>query len=392
MAGIGISDRIKGFGSVPFDSIVKKIRDRIPEKFPYLRYFGGLGFKEAATVDSDWKAFGGYQFVLPQFQFYKEQGQNYFLCNILLDDQQAYQPQVEAVIETWKSIDHHPSTEHDALPSPILREDTPDFKRWKSIVDRALEGIEKKRYQKIVLARKTTFQFSNKVNPITLMALLKQVHQACFHFCFQPEKDVAFLGGSPERLFYRKGHLIKSEAIAGTRKRGSSPEEDDRLAKSLMESPKEIHEHHVVFNAIEKTLLELCDTLSQCERTNILKLQTVQHLLHEFEGKLHDQVTDGTILHALHPTPAVGGYPYHQALLDILKFEPFDRGWYTGPIGWVSSDSIDFVVAIRSGLLIDKTLNIYAGAGIVEGSSPQKEWEEVENKIRHMMGIITSKE
>lgn len=83
----------------------------------------------------------------------------------------------------------------------------------------------------------------------------------------------------------------------------------------------------------------------------------------------------------LHPTPAVGGFPREAALREIAALEPFDRGWYAGPIGWVGKDAAEFAVAIRSGLVAGDRVNLYSGAGIVPGSSPDKEWEEIENKI-----------
>jgi menaquinone-specific isochorismate synthase len=87
------------------------------------------------------------------------------------------------------------------------------------------------------------------------------------------------------------------------------------------------------------------------------------------------------VLGALHPTPAVGGYPRAGALGDIRALEPFDRGWWAGPVGWIGADGAEFAVGIRSGLVRGERLALFSGAGIVSGSVPEGEWAEIEQKI-----------
>ena len=94
------------------------------------------------------------------------------------------------------------------------------------------------------------------------------------------------------------------------------------------------------------------------------------------------------VLQALHPTPAVGGYPQVEAMQAIHEREPFDRGWYAGPVGWVGRDEAEFTVAIRSGLVQGRQLTLYAGAGIVCGSKPELEWEEIEQKISDFKALL----
>jgi menaquinone-specific isochorismate synthase len=87
------------------------------------------------------------------------------------------------------------------------------------------------------------------------------------------------------------------------------------------------------------------------------------------------------VLRALHPTPAVGGYPRGEALEEIQALEPFDRGWYAGPVGWIGAGGAEFAVGIRSGLVRGNRLTLFSGAGIVAGSVPESEWAEIEQKI-----------
>jgi len=120
-----------------------------------------------------------------------------------------------------------------------------------------------------------------------------------------------------------------------------------------------------------------------------MKLVRVQHLMTGIEGELNKDISDQEILECLHPTPAVGGYPQDKAKELIAEIEPFDRGWYSGPVGWISKDSADFAVAIRSGLITKNKLRIYAGAGIVKGSDPDNEWNEIESKIATFLKVLS---
>ena len=101
------------------------------------------------------------------------------------------------------------------------------------------------------------------------------------------------------------------------------------------------------------------------------------------------KITDLELLPAFHPTPAVSGAPDPAARKLIRQLEPFDRGWYAGPVGWISLKEAEFAVGIRSGLLSGRVLRIFTGAGIVKGSLPEEEWREIEYKLQtwqHLFG------
>jgi menaquinone-specific isochorismate synthase len=170
------------------------------------------------------------------------------------------------------------------------------------------------------------------------------------------------------------------------------------LSEDLRNSPKDRHEHQLVVNNLQAILAELCDSVtieSSAERAfrqrelTILKLNKVQHLYTQCHGTLTANLTDADILPKLHPTPAVGGFPRPQALKLIQELEPFERGWYAAPVGWIGADEAEFAVAIRSGLIDRDRLLLFAGAGIVRGSQPEEEWAEIENKIRHFTDLFT---
>ncbi|MCK5033282.1 MAG: chorismate-binding protein, partial [Calditrichia bacterium] len=121
---------------------------------------------------------------------------------------------------------------------------------------------------------------------------------------------------------------------------------------------------------------------------SVIKLRRLQHLYSKFHGKLKDETSDIEILSALHPTPAVGGVPGKEALEHIQSMEPFHRGWYAAPVGWIGYNSAEFAVAIRSGLVNGKNLALYSGGGIVDGSDVNSEWQEIENKIGNFLKAL----
>jgi menaquinone-specific isochorismate synthase len=123
-------------------------------------------------------------------------------------------------------------------------------------------------------------------------------------------------------------------------------------------------------------------------KPKVISIGNGHHLITPFEGKLKEDVSDEDILEALHPTPAVAGTPKDQALNTIRRTENFSRGWYAGPLGYVGLDWVEFVVGIRSGVVKGKELSVYAGAGIVKGSRPKDEWNEIENKISNFIKVI----
>ena len=139
---------------------------------------------------------------------------------------------------------------------------------------------------------------------------------------------------------------------------------------------------------IREALEPLCEELEIEDRVSEMMLARGRHLRSKVRGTLRDGVTDAALLDAMHPTPAVGGHPRSEALEKIKALEPFDRGWYAGPVGWIGQEDSEFAVGIRSGLVRGRTLALFSGAGIVAGSVPDEEWAEIEQKIGDFTGMF----
>ena len=141
-------------------------------------------------------------------------------------------------------------------------------------------------------------------------------------------------------------------------------------------------------DAIRSTLDALCTSTRMPQHRTEMRLSKGRHLHSRIEGRLREGVSTARLLTALHPTPAVGGVPTGAALDLIRECEDFDRGWYAGPVGWIGADDAEFAVAIRSGLVEDDRLSLYSGAGIVRGSEPEAEWDEIEQKIENFLSLV----
>jgi len=255
----------------------------------------------------------------------------------------------------------------------------PDLEGWTQGVEAILSAIEAGTLGKAVLSRRLRLDLNTSPDAFAMLAQM-QTPDETFDFCFEPVAGRAFLGRSPEQLFVRQGERLKSEALAGTRPRDIQPQRDDALGEEMLNSPKERSEHHHVVEAIEDALRPLCVKLHHPETPRLRRFAAVQHLQTPFTVVLRPGVRTETLLNVLHPTPAVCGQPREVARRMISVQEPFSRGWYAGPVGWVEGDSASFAVGIRSSLLVDEKLWVCAGAGIVAGSKPDAEWEEINIK------------
>lgn len=391
MAGVGAAESFGSASGDSFRALFKSMSERLKDSARSARYFGGMsfGFKENGISNDDgWRSFDRCRFILPRFEMIAAESVSTFVCNIIpkLDLNKR-----DSIFKLLDTINFNFAS---SVPGPIANvrcEDNPDRERWMQMISRALGNMEAEALEKVVLARQTVLEFSEPPDPADIIALLQSRAIGCSTFLFQFCSDKnchAFLGATPELLYRREKNRIFTEAVAGTRPRGKNPQQDSSLEEELLNCDKDIREHHYVVRSVTESLKQLCSSFGNGGQTELMKLARLQHLMKRYEGTLQAGTTDADIISCLHPTPAVGGFPTEDAIAKISELEPFDRGWYAGPVGWLSSDSAEFAVAIRSGLLRDDRLTLYSGAGIIRGSLPAQEWDEVESKISNFIAAL----
>ncbi|HEY9804215.1 MAG TPA: isochorismate synthase [Leptolyngbyaceae cyanobacterium] len=388
IAGVGEADVEFGDKTIEYSQLFAKLNSRLSSSYKNLRYYGGISFKQTSKKEQSWQHFGNYRFVLPKFEVYSENNETYLSCNFLLKDSLDHHLQLTQLLLELESLVFNQASHPISLPMLLSRKDFPNASEWQRNIQAALTSFTQGKTTKIVLARKSIFEFSEEIEPLSLLLFLKKSNPNLFHFCFQPSCSNAFIGASPERLYKRVERLLLTEAVAGTRPRSNSLVKDKYLSQELLTSEKDIREHRLVVDTIRGVFHHLCHSLETGKEPVILKLKKVQHLYTSCQGVLLDKFSDADILPKLHPTPAVGGYPKEEALIAINELETFDRGWYAAPVGWIGHNSAEFAVAIRSGLVENNRLSLFSGAGLVQGSKPEDEWQEIENKLGSFLEII----
>ncbi|MCA9399405.1 MAG: isochorismate synthase, partial [Candidatus Omnitrophica bacterium] len=365
--------------------IFETMEDSLSPDNARLRYFGGMAFNPPVN-DPEWANFHDNQFLIPQFELHKEHQKHTFAVNIPLKN--IHEECIIQLLKQLNQINFSTQTQYRTPPKVQSRHNYPEQEEWNNLFTQTINRIAEKKLSKAVLARKSVFQFDKAINPVALLKHLKDVTPNCYHFCFQTEFYQGFIGASPERLYKRQGRSIKTEALAGTKPRGKTPEEDKQLERELLSSSKNAVEHQFVVTDIQETLNQICEHFESAEKPALLKLKGYQHLITKFHGTLKENVSDHHIITAIHPTPAVGGLPQKDALDFIKAVEPFDRGWYAGAVGYVGYDHTEFSVAIRCALIQKENLSLYAGAGIVEDSTADDEWNEIEGKISNFIKVF----
>ncbi|MFH1374479.1 MAG: isochorismate synthase [bacterium] len=387
MAGIGSADIVTGGADDDWSRVLTRLNARLTESDNKLRYFGGRRFDgDDCPADSPWVGFGSYRFILPQVELLRRSDKTVLACNLApLENDFA----ANGLLEELRVMVPPVVIPDGILPEVLHRSDCPSRQEWLARVRSVCESFGSTEMQKLVLARQTSLVLSDPPDPTGLLRRLASTGSGCFRFCFQIEQHSALIGASPELLYRRQEQRVRSEAMAGTRPRGNSLNEDRALERQLLTSPKELAEQQFVAGHVRETLQQLAAEDVREHGPEVLKLSTVQHLVTRFESSLAAGITDDDLLSALPPTPAVGGWPIEPALKEISRFELFDRGWYAGPVGWISDRESEFAVAIRSGLVAGEKIHLYTGAGIVPGSTPESEWQELQSKLAGFTGIWT---
>ena len=257
---------------------------------------------------------------------------------------------------------------------------------FQAAVRMALAEIAEGGLNKVVLARSLDAVSSAPLSAIASLHNLRHRYPNCYVFALSNEAGQTFLGATPEGLIQVHQGRVVMDALAGSAPRGESAEIDAQLGTALFESEKDRHEHQVVVDAILGTLAKFGMSAAADAVPSLLKISNIQHLHTRICAQLPATVLPLELVAELHPTPAVAGFPKGSACDRIVEWESFQRGLYAAPIGWVSGDGdSEMAVAIRSALLEGDRAQLYAGAGIVAGSDPAREWAEVNLKLQALL-------
>jgi menaquinone-specific isochorismate synthase len=255
---------------------------------------------------------------------------------------------------------------------------------WEEAVATAVGRITRGDLRKVVLARDLFASADAPIDPRVLLRRLAGRYPDCFTFAC-----AGLVGATPELLIRRDGREVSSLVLAGTKPRGASAAEDDRLAAELTSSLKENEEHRYAAASLREALAPLSEALHVAAAPELIKYANVQHLGTRVRGTLAVNRSALALVAALHPTAAVGGTPTDTAVELIRELENMDRERYAGPVGWMDAEGNgEWGIALRCAQLDGHRARLFAGCGIVAGSDPAAELAETQVKFRPMQTAL----
>lgn len=243
-----------------------------------------------------------------------------------------------------------------------------------------------------VLSRK--LECGIRCRPFDIYRALRSINPSPYLY-YLDFGDHQVIGASPEMLVRVENGTVTTVPIAGTRKRGKNPEEDDALARELFADEKERAEHTMLVDLARNDIGRGAEfgSVHVDGFMSVEKFSHVQHLVSVVEGKLSQEYDAFDAFSACFPAGTVSGAPKIRAMQIIDEIEPSQRGLYAGAVGYIGFDKVlEFAIAIRTLEVSGGIARIQVGAGIVADSVPASEWEETENKCRAMLAAVAAAE
>ncbi len=260
--------------------------------------------------------------------------------------------------------------------------------RFEDAVERSRDYIRNGDIFQVVLSQRLSVAFAGA--PIDVYRALRTLNPSPYMY-FLDLEELHVVGSSPEILVRLDEGLVTVRPIAGTRRRGHTEEEDQKLAQELMADPKELAEHLMLVDLGRNDVGRVAriGTVRLTEKMEVERYSHVMHIVSNVIGELRDGLEAMDVLRATFPAGTVSGAPKVRAMEIIDELEPDKRGIYSGAVGYIGwTGSMDTAIAIRTAVIKDGTLHIQAGAGIVADSVPELEWKETMNKARAIFRAV----
>jgi menaquinone-specific isochorismate synthase len=353
------------------------------------RFFGGVAFEPEGADDAPWSSFGSAQMLLPRLLLTRAGGYSWLTvtdagAGEIEDRHNRLKQTFSRVVERLQTVCNGDVPAHQIEMDTLVSRP-----EWQRMIEDGVGRIRAGVLRKVVLSRALEVQMDRPVDAVGALANLERAYPTAFRFMVEPQPGHIFFGASPELLARLEGGGLQMHALAGSAPRSSTPDEDDRIAAELLASAKDRHEHALVVDWLRETLTPLSRTVEIPNEPVVTKLKHIQHLFTPVQAQLRDKSHLLQVIERLHPTPALGGDPQREARAAIREIEPLPRGWYGAPVGWIDAHGEgEFAVAIRSALAYEDRVRLFAGAGIVADSDPQREWDETAIKFKPIMGAI----
>ena len=263
---------------------------------------------------------------------------------------------------------------------------------FEAAVLKAKEYITDGDIMQVVLSQRLSIPYS--ASPLNLYRSLRCLNPSPYMFYLNLE-DFHIVGSSPEILVRLEDNTVTVRPIAGTRRRGATPEQDIALEHELLADPKELAEHLMLIDLGRNDAGRVAEigTVQLTDKMIVERYSHVMHIVSNVTGTLQQGKNAFDVLAATFPAGTVSGAPKIRAMEIIDELEPVKRGIYSGAVGYIAwSGNLDTAIAIRTAVIKDHQLHIQAGAGIVYDSVPRNEWDETMNKGRAIFRAVSMAE
>lgn len=361
---------------------------------PRVRFYGGFSFRSDHAPSDVWRAFPPARFHLPALELEGDaSGDAWLRARALVPPQDALDT-LEMLRRSAESLRAELAVGGEAVSSPHPVHGTlhaTERAAWEGVVEGSLEAIRAGSVSKVVLARTADVDLSEPIDPVQVVRHLWDVNRGSHVFLFEPEPGAAIVGAAPETVTTLRDGVFHATAVAGSVRRGGSRGEQAELAAKLLASDKDRAEQRIALDDMVARLETVAHRIRTDPQPHVLTLARIQHLETEIRASVPQGVSALDLLRLLHPTPAVCGLPRDAALDFLARAEPFERGWYAGPVGWFDAEGNGiFAPALRTAVNNGAAWRLFAGAGIVKGSVPALEWEETAIKFEPVLEALAA--
>lgn len=358
-----------------------------------IRFYGGLSFRDGHRAEGVWRGFPRAHFVVPELELEGDDSGNAWLrarARVAAGDEAGALERLRHLAETTRADLATLGERLEGRSADVGGRTVSGAQdSWEGAVEKCLEAIRAGRVSKAVLARTLEIELDRRIDPVHVAMRLWRANRGSHVFFFEPEPDAALVGAAPETVATLRDGVFHATAVAGSIRRGRSPREQAELAARLLASEKDRAEQRIALDDMIARLATVAHQIRADPQPHVLTLARIQHLETEIRATVSPGVGVLDLLRLLHPTPAVCGLPRDAALEVLAAEEPFDRGWYAGPVGWFDADGNGvFAPALRTGVVHGTRWCLFAGAGIVEGSVPASEWDETAIKFQPMLEAL----
>ncbi len=358
------------------------------------RYYGGFSFRDDHVARDFWVTFPSARFLLPELELEQIGDGRRLTAQALvtnLDDPDGVRSRLRELLgRAQQQLAVAGEASPRAVPHPAAKLES-ERGGWSRAVTDTLGAIREGELAKAVLARILDVSTTGTLDPVDVLEYLRKENTEAHVFLFEPEPGAPILGAAPETIATVRGEVCHATAVAGSVPRGRSAAEQRDFAQQLLSSEKDRVEHAYTVEDMVERLTRFASDVEAETDPHVLTLARIQHLETRIRAMLHPGTSVLDVVAALHPTPAVCGFPRDAALDLLLREEPFERGWYAGPVGWFDTAGNGvFVPALRTAVARETTWRLFAGAGIVPGSHPDLEWEETGIKFEPVLRALAA--